>query len=231
MDKDLKSRLKQAVRIRRDPALARRVILDAARELLAKKGPDAIGLKDVARQAGVSHALISHYFGTFDRLVEAALKEQADAVERELLARIAGTGTSPQGAAAADGPEAWVERFFEALADPLYGRLAVWAIMSGRVDSRDFFARSDRGLRKVADAIEARAAADGVPLASNREELEFALLLTVCSAFGYLIGGSLMWESLGHQPGPERDRWFRRKVAEALVAGPPRAWPTGQRAP
>jgi AcrR family transcriptional regulator len=210
MVNDLKSRIKQAVRIRRDPAHARAVILDAARTLLAKKGPDAIGLKDVARQAGVSHALVSHYFGTFDRLVEAALKAQADTVEANLVARIASSG---QG----EGPKAWIDAFFAALADPLYGRLMVWALMSGRVGERDFFAHADRGLKRVADAIEARATADGLALESSREELEFMLLLTVCSAFGYLIGGTILWESLGHAPGPERDQWFRNKLAEALA--------------
>jgi AcrR family transcriptional regulator len=215
MSNSLKSKIKQAVRIRRDPAHARAVILDAARTLLAERGPDAVGLKDVARQAGVSHALVSHYFGTYDALVEAALKAQAAEVERELLARIMSGGDG-------EGPEAWIEKFFEALAHPLYGKLAVWSILSGRVQRKDFFAHSDQGLRRVAEAIEARAAAGGLTLHGDHDDLEFALVLTLCASFGYLIGGALFWESLGRTPGPERDRWFRKKLAQALQAGPPR---------
>ena len=36
-----------------------------AAEVLAELGPDRAGLKDVARRAGVSHGLVTHYFGPF----------------------------------------------------------------------------------------------------------------------------------------------------------------------
>ena len=39
-------------------------------------------MKDVARGAGVSHALVSHYFGTYDALVEAVLERRAEAIRR-----------------------------------------------------------------------------------------------------------------------------------------------------
>ena len=63
-------------RVRRSPDEARTLILDAADRVFAKKLPDAVGLKDVAREAGVSHALVTHYFGTYDGLVEATLERR-----------------------------------------------------------------------------------------------------------------------------------------------------------
>src|ERR1700733_1325987 len=64
-------------RVRRDPEAARELILAAAEHLFANQSPDVVGLKDVARVAGVSHALVSHYFGTYDRLVDAVLERRA----------------------------------------------------------------------------------------------------------------------------------------------------------
>ena len=36
------------------------------------------------------------------------------------------------------GPEEWIAHLFEAIAHPLYGRLAAWAVLSGRVNSEGF---------------------------------------------------------------------------------------------
>ena len=61
-------------RIRRTPKAARALILEAASGVLADLGPDRAGLKEVAAAAGVSHALVTHYFGTFSALVEEVLE-------------------------------------------------------------------------------------------------------------------------------------------------------------
>jgi AcrR family transcriptional regulator len=41
----------------------RRVLIEAALELIAERGPAAISLRDLARVAGVSHAAPAHHFG------------------------------------------------------------------------------------------------------------------------------------------------------------------------
>src|SRR5262249_27617645 len=63
-------------RRRRTPERARQEILDAAERVFARSQPDQVGLKEVAREAGVSHALITHYFGTYAGLLEAALERR-----------------------------------------------------------------------------------------------------------------------------------------------------------
>jgi len=40
-----------------------RVLIDAALELIAERGPAAVSLRDLARVAGVSHAAPAHHFG------------------------------------------------------------------------------------------------------------------------------------------------------------------------
>ena len=47
----------------------RAAIMDAAEQLLAVHGFDAMRLRDVAKQAGVSIGLIQHYFSTRDELL------------------------------------------------------------------------------------------------------------------------------------------------------------------
>src|ERR1044072_2548365 len=41
----------------------RRVLIAAALELIAERGPAAVSLRDLARVAGVSHAAPAHHFG------------------------------------------------------------------------------------------------------------------------------------------------------------------------
>ena len=58
-------------------------ILDAAFRRLAREGYAALSVREIARDAGVNHALINYHFRTKDQLVIAVL----DAANRELLAR------------------------------------------------------------------------------------------------------------------------------------------------
>ncbi len=192
-------------RVRRKPEEAKALILEAAKKVLADQGPDRAGLKDIAEEAGVSHALVSHYFGTFDQLVEAALESHILSIRQGFLDRIADL----EGA----GPEAMLEYYFDALGNPLYGRLAAWALLSGRLEEADFFPRRSKGMAVIADAIEARYG-DDAPF--DRDDLELMILLVTCAGFGYAMGKDVFWESMGHEATPERDRWLRDQLAKLI---------------
>jgi AcrR family transcriptional regulator len=180
--------------------------LDAALRLFATTGPDAVGLKDVARDAGVSHALVTHYFGTYEALVEEAFQEHTRRMRAETIAQIAElTG---------GGPREWIEHASQQLNHPLYGRLVVWALLSGRADEDDFFPRRDQGFRKVADAIEMRLAFD--KKSRSRDDIEFLLMLVLTALMGYAVGGKALWAGLGRDASPERDAWFRDRLATAV---------------
>lgn len=58
-------------------------ILEAAFQCLVARGYASLNVRDIARDAGVNHALISYYFGGKDRLVIAVLDE----ANRQLLER------------------------------------------------------------------------------------------------------------------------------------------------
>lgn len=187
------------------------MILEATQRLLAQHGPDAIGLKEVAREAGVSHALVSHYFGTYDALVEAALQQHMQTTRAEMLQRIVGAGM-------AGGPAEWIDMCFEQLAHPLSGRLVAWAILSGRMDSEDFFPRRDQGMRFVADAIEARVQAQLGKDAPSRDDIEQTMLIVFSAALGYSVSRGVLWDSLSRKPTAERDRAFREKLTALVEA-------------
>jgi len=82
-------------------------ILDAAFRRLAQEGYAALSMREIARDAGVNHALINYHFRTKDQLVIEVLDE----ANRQLLARQERMYRGPGGFA-----EKWAEarRFYEA---------------------------------------------------------------------------------------------------------------------
>lgn len=71
-------------------------ILDAAYQRLAREGYGALSMREIAKDAGVNHALINYHFRTKDQLVIAVL----DAVNQRLLERQRQMYRSPGGFAA-----------------------------------------------------------------------------------------------------------------------------------
>ena len=81
-------------------------ILDAAFRCLATSGYAALSVREIAKDAGVNHALINYHFGTKDRLVIAVLDEAI----QELLVRQKQMYAAPGGFAA---KWAQARRFYE----------------------------------------------------------------------------------------------------------------------
>lgn len=205
-----KARRGAVERKRRSPEEAKRTILAAAQKLLAEHGPDAIGLKDVAREAQVSHALVSHYFGTYESLVDAAI--EAHLTSQRLLGIERIVQSEPH-------PSAWLDIAFEQLAHPLTGRLLVWSMMTGRLERDDFVVLRDRGLAQVADLLGAYLRAQGKK--PDREELERGVLIGFCAAIGYSLGRNALWGSLGKRASAEKDQAFRAQLASMLLSAMP----------
>jgi hypothetical protein len=95
--------------------------------------------------------------------------------------------------------------------DPVTMRLAMWALMSGRVAQDDFFSHRMRGLQFLTDALETRA---GVP----REELEFMLIASFAMTVGWTIAGNAISGALGKKKGPGQDALFESRVARMIDA-------------
>ena len=187
--------------MRRTPEEATELILHAAEALIAEKGPDAVGLKAVAQRAKVSHALVTHYFGTYENLVREVLlrrvnEARAIAVERAV--------SSPP------GPEALLGVLRSMVGDKTHVRLMTWAFLSARNSSLVPVAAGDLAL--VVDAVmERRKQAFGAR-AGTREDAEFLVCLSTAAAYGFALGRETFARAMGRSPFSEDD-FFARLAA------------------
>lgn len=64
----------------------RQALIDAAISIVAKKGLRGLTYRSVAEEAGVTHALVTHYFGSRDTFILEALQSTIAEAERGLFA-------------------------------------------------------------------------------------------------------------------------------------------------
>lgn len=206
--KPFSQRLADALpRRRRSPELARQEILDAAERVFAHFQPDQVGLKEVAREAGVSHALITHYFGTYAGLIEAALERRTRATREAALARL-------REPAALSRPGELLELLFRALQDPVHLRLIRWMLASERPGASHAFALQERGLAVIAEQV-ARALRTEPDPALLRD-VEITLLTAVSAAYGYALAKHMLAPALGREPSRELDDEVRQALAAMI---------------
>lgn len=222
---------------RRPPEEARREILEAAIRVFRDHHPEAVGLKEVAREAGVSHALVTHYFGSFGGLVDAALESRVVALRQLMMGRMTTAGSLER-------PGELFATLFEALEDPVYKRLWMWALATERTAAGDFFPLRQQGLRLVAEQLATViSTVSGAAAAPLLPEIERTLLIGVAAAYGYTMGKQALVGALGKQVSREIDRGLQETLgemmrqhilrhAEALAAAAPEAAgaPAGQAA-
>jgi AcrR family transcriptional regulator len=195
------------VRRRRSPELARTELLDAAERLFRDLPPDQVGLKDIGREADVSHALVTHYFGTYDGLVEAVFERRTLNLRARVLERLAVGGVTEA--------EQLVDLLFTTFEDPVHLRLMKWLIASERGDAGAIALR-DKGLKFVAEQV--ANALDPKPTAEFREMVELALVTTVAAAFGYAATKVSLASSIGQPVSPVLDRKVRKTLTAMLQA-------------
>jgi len=196
-------------RRRRPPELARQEILDGAERVFAASQPDQVGLKEVAREAGVSHALITHYFGTYAGLIEAALERRLRKIREVVLARL----REPE---ALGRPDELLEILFRTLQDPVHLRLTRWLLASERPAASQALGLAERGLSQVSEQVARRLAPE--PGRGLIREIEVTLLTAVSAAYGYALGKHALVGAIGRQPSRELDDEVRRTLA-AMVLG------------
>jgi len=208
-------------RRRRDPETARAEILDAAERVLAESPPDAVGLKEVAEAAGVSHALVSHYFGTYTELVEEVLVRRIRLLREAALAQLADpAGIIDEGK--------MLDALFHALEDPIYTRLSLWALAAERPSGRAPFPFREQGMRIFAEATTERVsqARPDLDRAALRDRIELGLVIANAAAYGYTVGKEAWMGALGRTPTPAFDEALRRALG-AMV----RRWILGDATP
>lgn len=179
-------------RVRRTPEEARATILDAAERVFARYVPDEVGLKEVAEAARVSLALVHHYFGSYDALVEATLERRIEGVRARIMAKLVDVAFAPE------GDPMLLRALVELVSEPVTLRLWLWSSLRGRAKPADLFAARAQGLARIVDGIEKRIDAAGAP-PPPRDALEFSVLAAIGMAVGLATLGPAMHAALGRE--------------------------------
>lgn len=186
-------------RRRRSAHEARGEVLASARKLLIERGPDAMTLKAVADDLGMSHTNVLHHFGTAGELQS----ELMSAMVRDLAAALMGAVAHLRSDAGA--PRALVDTVFDAFDKGGAGRLAAWIVLSGNLDL----------LEPVRDAVTELVRALKEKFAHEKGDphlgVTSAVLLIALVAFGDSVIGDPLKEML------DRERTAARKVAAFLL--------------
>jgi AcrR family transcriptional regulator len=207
----IRRKVREAVRTRkrRAPDVAKQELLDAAERVFADSQPDQVGLKDIARAAGTSHALITHYFGTYAGLIEATLERRMHGLREHIREQL-------RDAQMLSNPEKLIAILFRALEDPVHLRLVRWLLASERPSAAHAFGLSANGIQMIAAQI-ARALVPDPPRAVI-EKVELAMITAIAAAYGYAIGKYALTGSAGKQPSRELDDNVQATLTQMVQA-------------
>ncbi|MGW9213721.1 TetR/AcrR family transcriptional regulator [Embleya sp. NPDC055664] len=194
-------------RRRRTPEQAREEILEAATELIAQHGPDGVGLRRIAEAVGVTHGLVTHYFGTYRALVRAVLQRENERKRELVRERMRADGGVPF----AGG---MTRVLFDIVADERYVRLWAWSQL------HDWDVETPgANLSKLVDAVE-----EGVrsvlppPRGPDRARVEMVVFLALSGSYGYAMGRRYWLTDLGRDPDdPGHDEAFRAALSAVLA--------------
>ena len=186
-------------RRRRSAGEARSEALVAARKLLIERGPEAVTLKAVADEIGVSHTNVLHHFGTAGELESALMS----AMVRDLAVALADVAVHLRSDAGA--PRALVDMVFDAFDKGGAGRLAAWIVLSGNIGY----------LEPVRDAVLDLVRALEEKFAQEKGDPHLGVTSAVLFIALMAFGDSVIGEPLKDMV--DRERTAGRKVAAFLL--------------
>ena len=178
-------------------------VLDAATELIADRGQDAVTVRAIAARAGINHALVHRYFGSKDELIAAVIEREADYF-RQLTE-------------AGGDVVAVVDRILKAMSERrAYVRFLTRAILDGR--PMDQLGPPLLVFREILSVIEADRAGTTEGLADTR--LMVAALGAM--ALGWRVFGGFLASGVGLEamPREQMDARVDRFITSSIVAPP-----------
>lgn len=174
-----------------DHAERRTEIAEALLRVAARRGLHAVGMRDVAAEAGVSLRLVQYYFETKEKLLLHGLQRLAEGFGERVAARLRAAGDDP-------GPRATIEAMLRA-ALPIdeesrtfhlvYTSYAVLSVTDPALASQPFIKSPDAAENAVA-ALLRQAAERGLlqPGVDPRREAAGLLALSAGLGTGVLVG-------------------------------------------
>jgi AcrR family transcriptional regulator len=188
----------------RDPEDVKRGLVDAARELFARRGFGEVGIRELSRAAGVTPGMISYYFGGKQGLYEAMLAR----VFEDVLGQVRQLASqSPQSTA----PLAGLIRLYSATlsAQPWLPALLLREVVTGDPAARARFV--ERFAQNAAVLLPGLVSAE-VASGALRDDLDPAL--TVLSLVGASVFPYLAHPLLGKLLGYELDDAFAKRLTD-----------------
>jgi AcrR family transcriptional regulator len=176
-------------RVRRTAEEARRLILDAAEERLAREGPEGIRLQDIAADIGISHPAILHHFESREGLMRALIQRSSSEL-RDRLFTLLLKDHNEQAATI-------IAKVFEILSDRGTARLIAWLQMTGRSNLHE---GSQHLMVEIADRVHQERIKDAQKRnepTPKREETLFMAMLVANAAIGDAIVGHQLAEAAG----------------------------------
>jgi AcrR family transcriptional regulator len=189
------------------PDEVRQRLLEAAQQLFAARGYDAVSVRELARAAHVSPAMIAYYFGDKAGLLDAVF----DRVFERLLAQLRGLAQAP--ASERGAPERLIRLYVETIGrEPWLPSFIVREVLGGDAERRArFAARFPARLAPVLLPFLAREKAHG----HLRGDLDPAL--AILSLIGMCAFPFLAQPLLGPVLGYQLDEGFRARLANHSV--------------
>jgi AcrR family transcriptional regulator len=191
----------------RTGAETKQMLLKAARRRIAKHGPDGLKIADVARDAGVSHPLVLHHFGSRDGLVTELVNDVAE--------RISGVLIKMMASSSADSPGfvPMLDRASADLSDEGYAELLVWAL---RERPEQVLPRIEQILATLIDeghALRVRY----LPTSLDAERLRSDTARIIVLSAIFLIGEGLIGQTLSRAGGIDDPAQVRALFAKLLA--------------
>ncbi len=185
-----------ARRQRRQADEVRTTALESARKLLLAQGPDAITLKAVADDLGMTHTNLIHHFGSAAGLQSALMREMVSTLTATLEAAV------DRFRAGAGDVREFVDIVFDAFDKGGAGRLAAWLMVSGNAK---LFAPVGEVVRAYIAHVEEGSQVDASQAADMHRRFTTSMLFLVVAAFGDAIIGDVLRKMVDREPGAVRD--------------------------
>ena len=203
-------------RVRRSPAQARALILDAAKKRLKAVGPEGLQVKEIAAIAGVTHSTILHHFGSAEGLRIELAEHMVEALLDDILQVM-------------DAHEEFVPedhsilfKVFAVLSDDGHARLIAWTMLRGadlqtaEAGEERLKALFIRIIEGVAAAVQAAAGDMVVNDDVAMKQARFIVYLVATTAVGDGIAGPNLANLIGLSHA-EATTEFRDWFADRLI--------------
>jgi len=174
-------------------------VVEATIHLIAQRGPSAVSLRDIAREADINYGLIHRYFGTKDDVLRAAFRAASEAAAQRLEH-------------ADDVHTALAEFWRSTPIGDSYTRMLAWVLLEGR-DPDDLLGRSPAVARLVAAIAGAGEAGEG-----ERFDPRLVAAATVLLSLGWRLFAPFLISAADlHDRTPEDLRRELGELVELMV--------------